>query len=195
MELGHEGPAQSSSHLAESTTSSTLEVKEGVADASASVMAMTEELLTIGELARQVGVATSTLRYYEDIGLLARAERVSGQRRYAPSMVGAVGVILLLRDVGFTLREMKELLEARADSPRGWRDLIERKLADLDRQLAATQVAREAVVHALGCEHDDILDCPNFQAVVADHLAGRALDQSGPHRPPEPSAQKGPPPP
>lgn len=182
MELGHDGPAQSSSHLAKSTTSSTLEVKEGVSKSSASMVAMTEELLTIGELARRAGVATSSLRYYEDVGLLPPAERVSGQRRYTPSMLGAVGVILLLRDVGFTLREMKELLEARADAPRGWRDLTERKLADLDRRIATTQVAREALVHALGCEHHDIFDCPNFQAVVADHLAGRALDQSGPHR-------------
>jgi DNA-binding transcriptional MerR regulator len=158
-------------------------------------MAMTEELLTIGELARQVGVATSTLRYYEDVGLLAPAERVSGQRRYAPSTVGTVGMILLLRDVGFTLREMKDLLEARADSSHGWRDRIERKLADLDRQLATTQVAREALVHALGCEYDDILECPNFQAVMADRLAGRALDQSGPHRPSEPAARKAQPPP
>jgi DNA-binding transcriptional MerR regulator len=182
MELGQEGPAQSSSHLAKSTPSSTLEVKEGVSDASAGVVAMTEELLTIGELARQAGVATSTLRYYEDVGLLPPAERVSGQRRYAPSMAGAVGVILLLRDVGFTLREIQELLEARADSPRGWRDVTERKLADLDRQIATTQVAREALVHALGCKHHDILDCPNFQAVMADHLAGRARDRSAPHR-------------
>jgi DNA-binding transcriptional MerR regulator len=146
------------------------------------MVAMSEELLTIGELARQAGVATSTLRYYEDVGLLSPTERVSGQRRYSSSIVGAVGAILLLRDVGFTLREMKELLEARADSPRGWRDLTERKLADLDRQIAAAKVAREALVHALRCEYHDIFDCPNFQAGVADHLAGRALDPSGSHR-------------
>ena len=108
---------------------------------------------------------------------------MSGQRRYRPATVGAIGAILLLRDVGFSLRETKNLLEARSDAPRGWRDLIERKLAELDRQLATTQVAREALAHALGCKQDDILDCPSFQAVAADHLAGRPLDRSGPHRP------------
>jgi hypothetical protein len=50
-------------------------------------------------------------------------------------------------------------------------------------------------MHALGCKHDDILDCPKFQAVTADHLAGRALEQSGPHGPSQPTAHGGPSPP
>jgi DNA-binding transcriptional MerR regulator len=61
-------------------------------------------LLTIGELARRGGVAASALRYYEQIGLLSVPSRVSGQRRYPESVVGLVGMILLLRDVGFSGR-------------------------------------------------------------------------------------------
>lgn len=49
-----------------------------------------EELpeLTIGEVARRAGVATSSIRYYERIELLPTAERVSGQRRYRPEVLG-----------------------------------------------------------------------------------------------------------
>jgi MerR family regulatory protein len=78
-------------HGPQSTPSSTLEVK------------MSDRLLTIGELARRAGVATSALRYYEELGLLPAPTRVSGQRRYPESAVGLVGIILLLREVGFSL--------------------------------------------------------------------------------------------
>lgn len=74
------------------------------------------------------GVATSALRYWEELGLLAAPARVSGQRRYPPSAVELVGVILLLRDVGFTLRELKALIGPRSPAGNDWRKLHQRKL-------------------------------------------------------------------
>jgi DNA-binding transcriptional MerR regulator len=82
-----------------------------------------DDLLTIGELGRRTGVATSALRYYDELGLLRPAVRVSGHRRYAPDAVGVVGAVLFLRDVGFTLDEIRSLMAARAESPRSWREL------------------------------------------------------------------------
>src|SRR4029453_8375252 len=55
-----------------------------------------ERLLTIGELARRVGVASSALRYWEDVGLLPAPKRISGQRRYPESAVALGGPTLLL---------------------------------------------------------------------------------------------------
>jgi DNA-binding transcriptional MerR regulator len=66
---------------------------------------VSERLLTIGELARRAGVAPSALRYREGLGLLPAPARSSGQRRYPESAVALVGVLLLLRDVGFSLAE------------------------------------------------------------------------------------------
>jgi DNA-binding transcriptional MerR regulator len=83
---------------------------------------MPEEQLTIGELAQRTGVATSALRYWEECGLLP------------PSTVGLVGEILLLRDVGFTLREVKALIAARSQAGDGWRELHQRKLTELDQR-------------------------------------------------------------
>lgn len=60
------------------------------------------ELLTIGELARQTGVAASALRYYEEVGLLPAPARVSGQRHYPESAVTIVAAIRLHSDAGFT---------------------------------------------------------------------------------------------
>lgn len=126
-------------------------------------------LLTTGELARWASVAPATVRHYEDLGLLEPAARQPEPPRYAASAVGLVNVILLLRDVGFTPREMKELIDARSGSSRAWRDLAERKIVALDRQIATAKMARDALDHALRCEHDGIVDCPRFRAVVADH--------------------------
>lgn len=152
--------------------SSTLEVK------------MDDQHLTIGELARRTGVATSAVRYWEELGLMPAPARISGQRRYPESAIGLVGAILLLRDVGFTLRESKALLASRAHAGLGgdvWRTLAERKLAELDERIAKAQTARTAITHALACPHDDITACPNYSSVVAARLAGKPLEEPHPH--------------
>jgi DNA-binding transcriptional MerR regulator len=142
---------------------------------------MADDLLTIGELSRRTDVATSALRYYEELGLLRPAARVSGHRRYPPDAVGVVGAILFLRDVGFTLDEIRRLMAARSKSPRAWRDLARRKLEELDARIAEAQAARVAVEHALACPHEDIVACPNFQEVVRLRLAGTPLRQIHTH--------------
>jgi len=144
---------------------------------------MSDRLLTIGELARRAGVATSALRYWEELGLLPPAARIAGQRRYPDSAAGLVGVILLLRDVGFTLAEQKAFMASRAVAPGDWQLLARRKLAELDNQIAKAQTARQAINHALRCPHDDILDCPTFASVTAARLTGQPLRQAHPHYP------------
>jgi MerR family redox-sensitive transcriptional activator SoxR len=142
---------------------------------------MSGHLLTIGELARRAGVATSALRYYEELGLLPAPARISGQRRYPESAVELVGIILLLRDVGFSLAEQKALMASRAASLDDWRRLARRKLADLDEQIAKARAAREAIEHALRCPHDDIVECPNFASVIAARLTGQPLHEAHSH--------------
>ncbi|GAA2806193.1 MerR family transcriptional regulator [Nonomuraea dietziae] len=136
------------------------------------------EQLTIGELARRTGVATSALRYWEDLGLLPAPARVSGQRRYPPSAVRLVGVVMLLRDVGFTLREVKAFIAARSPAGDGWRELYQRKLTELDQRIAQAQVARTVIAHGLACPHRDIFECSNFAGGVAALLAGSSLEEA-----------------
>ncbi|GAA0428799.1 hypothetical protein Acor_70950 [Acrocarpospora corrugata] len=136
--------------------------------------------LTIGELARATGVATSALRYWEDLGLIPTPARASGQRRYPASAVGLVGQILLLRDVGYSLREVKALVTSHSD-PDTWRELAKRKLADLDERIAQAQAASTALAHALACPHEDIRTCPNFADIIAARLAGSPLHEAHPH--------------
>jgi len=142
---------------------------------------MPDRLLTIGELARRAGVATSALRYWEEIGLLPAAARISGQRRYPESAAELVGVILLLRDVGFSLAEQKAFMASRATAPRGWQRLARRKLADLADQIIKAQIAREAIDHALYCPREDIFDCPHFATIIAARLTGQPLSEIHKH--------------
>jgi DNA-binding transcriptional MerR regulator len=142
---------------------------------------MDDRHLTIGELAKRTGVATSALRYYEEFGLIPAPVRVSGQRRYPDSAVGLVGTILLLRDVGFTLGESKAFLASRTQAVDSWRTLTQGKLANLDDQIAKAQTAKEAITHALHCPHDDVTTCPNFTKAIAARLAGQPLAEAHPH--------------
>jgi len=156
----------SSSHGRQSTTSSAPEVNPPGG------------LLTIGELARRAGVTTSALRYYEDLGLLPAPARISGQRRYPESAARLVAAILLYSDAGFTLAEQKALLATRTGTPRDRRQLMQRKLAELDEQIARAQAARDAIRHGLRCPHEDITQCPNFNFGITARLAGQPLSRS-----------------
>ncbi|GAB2899953.1 MerR family transcriptional regulator [Streptomyces mayteni] len=137
--------------------------------------------LTIGELARATGVATSALRYWEELGVMPAPARIAGQRRYPASAVAVVGLILLLRDVGFTLREARAFVAARAEEPDARRELHRRKLTELDELIARAQAARTAVAHGLACPHDHIGGCPTFADVLAARLAGAPLHEAHTH--------------
>jgi DNA-binding transcriptional MerR regulator len=137
-------------------------------------------LLTIGELARRAGVTASAIRYYEEVGLLAPPARISGQRRYPESAARLVAAILLYSDAGFTLAEQKALMATGGSRPGDRKRLMRRKLAELDEQIARAQAAREAISHGLRCPHEDITQCPNFNAGVTARLAGQPLSRSHP---------------
>jgi DNA-binding transcriptional MerR regulator len=129
--------------------------------------------LSIGELAERTGVPASALRYYDDLGLVRPAGRESGRRRYDEDAVSRVGVILVLRDVGFTLAEIAEL----GDGDR-WHDLAARKLEELGALATQVRVARTALEHALACPHDHLVECPSFWSVVEGRLRGRPLAEA-----------------
>lgn len=136
------------------------------------------EQLTIGELASRTGVATSALRYWEELGLLPAPARVSGQRRYPPSAVELVGAILMLRNVGFTLQDAKAFIASRSPDGDGQRELYQRKLAELDQRIAQAQAARTALAHGLACPHKDIFECPTFAGGITALLAGSSLEEA-----------------
>lgn len=143
---------------------------------------MTDQRLTIGALAKATGVATSALRYWEQLGLLPAPQRAAGQRRYPESAQRQVGVILLLREAGFTLREIRALVVAHAEDPAAWQELYRRKLAEIDERISQAQVARTALAHGLACPHEDgVFACANFAGAVSARLDGLPLRDAHEH--------------
>jgi DNA-binding transcriptional MerR regulator len=134
-------------------------------------------LLSIGELARATGVPTTTLRYYDDLGLVRPADRQAGRRRYDPAAKWMVGTVCVLRDVGFTLTEIAQLLESAPTRSR-WDTLVAAKLTQLEAQAERIRIARTALEHAQRCPADSTLECPRFRKIVRGYLEGIPLQDS-----------------
>jgi MerR family redox-sensitive transcriptional activator SoxR len=124
------------------------------------------ERISIGELARRTGLASSALRYYERIGLLSAAGRTGGRRQYGTGSVERVASIQLFQDAGFTLGEIRLLLATRGRRSRSWVGLVEGKLRELDTLIARAEHARTLVQHALACPHRNLFTCANFRAAL-----------------------------
>ncbi len=110
--------------------------------------------LTIGEIARRVGVATSAIRYYEAIGLLPPPVRVNGRRRYEGSAWQRLRVIERAQQAGFTLGEIRELFFGFmvGTSPNArWEALAQRKVAELDEQLRRIRTMQGLLREGLRC--------------------------------------------
>jgi len=112
--------------------------------------------LTIGEVAEATGVPTSTLRYYEKLGVIPPPQRSSGQRRYHPEVLQIMAVIQLGKDVGFSLPEIKELLygfpEDMKPSER-WKRLAQRKIAEIDEIIASAVDMKRLLESGIKCEY------------------------------------------
>lgn len=108
--------------------------------------------LTIGEVAALADVATSTLRYYERVGLLAPPERASGRRRYDPGVIQRLAVIDVAKQAGFTLEEIRELLagfDGFLPSSERWRHMAARKLPEVEALLRDVQRMRRLLVDGM----------------------------------------------
>ncbi|OBH86685.1 MerR family transcriptional regulator [Mycobacterium scrofulaceum] len=114
--------------------------------------------LTIGEVARQAGVAATTLRYYEQIGLVPAPSRLGGQRRYDDSVLARLEVIRLCKSAGFALEEIQLLFADDAPGRPVSRALAESKLAEIDAQMEALARARAVIEWGMRCT------CPSIDA-------------------------------
>lgn len=106
--------------------------------------------LTIGQIARDAGVSVETVRFYERQGLLTPPERTpSGYRQYEEDAVWRLRFIRRAKEVGFTLKEVKELLSLRLDAATTCEDVrsrAEAKIAHIDDKIHTLHRMRERLV-------------------------------------------------
>lgn len=119
--------------------------------------------LRIGEVAAAANVATSAIRYYERIGLLDEPERVSGQRRYDPSVIERLSLIEAGQRAGLSLDELRELLDAgREPISANLNELAERKLPAIEALIERAIAMREWLLKAQACDCETIHECGLF---------------------------------
>ena len=118
--------------------------------------------LSIGELSRRAEVKIPTIRYYEQIGILPPAERVSGQRRYDVTALHRLVVIQRARQSGFTLTEIKQLFFGfQVGTPPSvrWHKLKTRKMVELDAMLEHIQSMRDLLEQQGKCRCSALEEC------------------------------------
>lgn len=108
------------------------------------------EMLTIGQVARSIGVPATTLRYYEREALLApTARNAAGYRFYDPPAVERLEFIRAAQAVGFTLDDIRALLLIEGQAPcKQVRDVLENRLREVDKKIAELKRVRNALSKA-----------------------------------------------
>jgi MerR family transcriptional regulator, redox-sensitive transcriptional activator SoxR len=114
-----------------------------------------DSVLTIGEVARRSGVASSALRFYEERGLIASVRAGSGHRRYPRSVLRRIAFIVFAQRIGLTLEEIgAELTKLPADrSPtrQDWARLSGAWTKRVDQMIAQLQRLRDGLTQCIGC--------------------------------------------
>ncbi len=124
------------------------------------------EGMSIGEVARKAGVRTSALRYYERIGLLPRAGRENGRRRYdgeaLREALDRLAVVRVAQQAGFTISEIRTLLDGFSeDTPPSerWRVLAQDKLPEVEALVERALSMKELLERGLRSECLSLEEC------------------------------------
>lgn len=129
------------------------------------------ETLSIGQVARRAGVGVETVRFYEREGLLEEpARRPSGYRQYPEQVIKRLRFIKHAQQLGFSLKEIAELLQLRVDEQVSCKEVkrrAEMKLAEVERKLIELQRMRQALlqVAALCTGQGPASACPMLDAL------------------------------
>ncbi len=129
------------------------------------------EPLTIGKVARLAGVGVETIRFYEREGLIEEPPRsASGYRQYSKEAVARIRFIKRAKELGFSLKEIKELLELRIDPETTCEDIRNRakaKIEDIDRKIDSLLKMKSVLERLMAtCRgREPVSECPILEAL------------------------------
>jgi DNA-binding transcriptional MerR regulator len=127
--------------------------------------------LDISEVARVSAIPASTLRFYEEKGLIASIGRRGLRRLFDPDVLTRLDLVALGRAAGFSLDEIATIF-ATGGRPRIDRRRLLAKADELDRTIRRLNGLRDGLRHAAACPAADHLECPTFRRLL--RVAGRA---------------------
>ena len=137
--------------------------------------------MTIGNVARQADLGVETIRFYEKEGLIEPAARTEANYRiYSAQVVTRLRFIKRAKDLGFTLKEIRELLALRQDPLAGKQDVkhqIEAKIADIEGKIRDLRKIRDTLASLDQCcdGQGSTDDCPILQALEAETSESLAI--------------------
>jgi DNA-binding transcriptional MerR regulator len=127
--------------------------------------------LDIAEVARRAGVPASTLRFYEEKGLIAPTGRRGLRRQFDPGVLERLALIAVGRSAGFSLDEIARMF-AQDGRPRIDRQVLADKADELDRTIRELGVMRDSLRHAAACPAPSHMECPTFRRMLGAVASG-----------------------
>lgn len=128
------------------------------------------KILDIGEIARQTGLPPSTLRYYEEIGLIESIGRHGLRRQYEPDTLMQLSLISLGKAAGYSLEEISGMF-GKTGKPALSRPGLHARADLLERQIQELTALKNAIRHVAECRAPSHMECPTFRRLV--RLAGK----------------------
>jgi DNA-binding transcriptional MerR regulator len=138
--------------------------------------------MDINEVVRASGVPASTLRFYEEKGLIASTGRRGLRRTFEPLVMERLALIALGRAAGFSLEEIARMFMADG-RPKIDRQLLAGKAAELDRTIRKLSAMRDGLRHAAACPAPSHMQCPTFRRLLSAAASGARRKQPGRPRP------------
>jgi DNA-binding transcriptional MerR regulator len=121
--------------------------------------------LDIAEVARRSGVPASTLRFYEEKGLIASVGRQGLRRRFDPGVLDRLALIALGGEAGFSLDEIAVVF-APDGGLRIERQMLAAKAEELDQSIRKLTAMRDGLRHAAACPAPSFMECPTFRSLL-----------------------------
>lgn len=121
--------------------------------------------ITISELATMFKLPSSTIRYYEEIGLIHSIGRKGLQRVFSEKVIATLQLIVLGKKAEFSLDELKEML-LQQDNPIS-KDTLLKKAISIDQRIQELEILSKALKHVAHCNFENPLECPKFQKIMA----------------------------
>lgn len=129
--------------------------------------------MNIGEAAERAGLPVKTLRYYEEIGLIAPGRQPNGYRAYGEAEVHKLRFLQRARGLGFSIEDCRALLSLYEDRNRASADvkrLALARIADIDRKLEELKGLRATLDSlARACRGNERPDCPILEDLAGQH--------------------------
>ncbi|WP_374664736.1 helix-turn-helix domain-containing protein [Ramlibacter sp.] len=137
--------------------------------------------MDIAEVARRSGVPASTLRYYEEKGLIASTGRQGLRRLFAPAVLDQLALIALGQAAGFKLEEIRTMFGADGQ-PSIDRTQLAAKADEIDRTIRRLKAMSDGLRHAAVCPAPSHAECPTFRRLVKAAAEGVLKVAPGPFK-------------